>query len=77
MEDKFCNKCGKELVKRELSTFNTETGKKDFKMGCPTEKCDHYGNDHNYVTVKSPGWFGTVLTICSKCGEPLPYEVRI
>ena len=61
--EKFCGKCGQELVKEEMEGFNVDTGKRNFRMVCPVRKCEHTGTDHISVY---PGLFGRTVT----CGRP-------
>lgn len=65
MKEKYCYKCGKELVSDSVSGFNTETGEQD-KTICPTDECNHSGRLHKFKDFRKLGIFGWLK--CMKCG---------
>ena len=60
---KFCNKCGRKLIKKEKEGFDTKTGKRKVKLLCPSLLCEHIGTPHetkyNILTFREK---------CSRCG---------
>ncbi len=60
--NKFCEICGKENIKYQIEGFNSETGERNFKMGCPTCILCKPGK-HRYDVV---GYDSQVK--CVKCG---------
>ncbi len=69
-DKKFCRQCGKPLIKMEEKTFNEETGKPNYRMVCPEQKCSHTGWNHLWVSK----YQSTIISffsdkiICQRCG---------
>ncbi len=64
-DNKFCNKCGSELIeipRMDKNAFDSKTGKRKVNKVCPVDQCEHYGRQHKY----SSKWYG--YTTCEKCG---------
>lgn len=62
--DKYCRKCGTELIKELCEGFNADTGEQNFRMICPIRKCEHTGTDHIDVYR---GIF-TIKVTCARAG---------
>ena len=57
---KYCEKCGKELIKGEILKYDMYTGVPICNMKCPSGLCEHTGIWHKYR-----GWF---QRRCIECG---------
>ena len=77
MENRFCGKCGRGLVKKDLDSFNTNNGERHYHLYCPSNMCNHYGvyHDHDYEDIKI-SWLKSELR-CKKCGDISIPEVRM
>lgn len=67
MNEKYCHKCGQELIKAEIDRYDLYTGEPIYDMKCPTNLCEHYGVYHMYK--------GIFMNKCIKCHKYLscPY----
>lgn len=64
----YCYRCGKEKIEKELSTFDSDTGKKRTCLICPntdTVDCIH---NHDYKDNKQ-FFFKKYDFQCTKCGD--------
>jgi hypothetical protein len=61
--DKYCDKCGTVLIRKEIDGFDTITGKRCTKKVCKTLKCGHYGLSHNFLIGSCK---------CNNCGYQIP-----
>ena len=63
---KFCWRCGASLLYHDTERFNSETGVRITKGYCPSGRCEHEGNDHDYADIG--GWFSSKQQ-CTKCNK--------
>lgn len=61
-QDKFCERCGSQLVEHQTNRFNTQTGKSIMSNHCPNKKCE---NGCEYIGYDWM-WF---LDRCRNCGR--------
>lgn len=70
METKYCYKCGKQKISRELDTYDIDTGKKRTILECPDEYAKDCLHFHDYV--EDGFWKGYDLK-CVNCGYIVIY----
>lgn len=68
--NEYCTKCGMELAKVATGEFDSRTGKKEHKLQCPSNICDHDGVGCDTEPRKGFfGWLAGNHAQCKRCGE--------
>lgn len=64
MNEKYCYKCGQELIKIGIARYDSHTGEPIYDMKCPTNLCRHHGVAHEHIRIS---FFNYKCKNCGHC----------